>query len=451
MTSKSDPASLPSSLRSVLIDLLKHPYPHVPNPPNCRKRASVALVLRVRPTFGHWPDPEHILSTLPDNATTEERLDAFLSQPWVEHGDPEVLFIKRASRVGDPWTGHVALPGGKRDPEDADDRAAAIRETSEEVGLDLTTEDYLYVGNLPERVVTTSWGSIPLMVLCPFLFLSLRSESPTLKLQPTEVASTHWVPLRALLSPSMRTVEYVDMSQRFRNMGGFIVRLALRSVMGFMQFSAIELAPTESLQSNSTPGLIPKKAPAPSLFARWKAWCLSNQVDSNHRNRPLLLWGLTLGILADFLDMLPPHNAVELWKYPTFTTPDLRLIVNLLTHRLRQRNKRQVKSGRRPSNTAVDSQTAALPVTETTGVKDDCNEVGIGGLGVGRYYGPSDKSPEGTRYAVGIMLRGYYAKLRTAIYIFVAWRIALGSVGAIYAWRLLRRKQVMETISHLLR
>lgn len=160
-SSKHDPASLPSSLHSVLLDLLKHPYPHVPNPPNCRKRASVALVLRVRPTFGHWPDSDHALSSLPDDTTTEERLNSFFSQPWVEHGDPEVLFIKRASRVGDRWTGHVALPGGKRDPEDADDRAAAIRETSEEVGLDLTTEDYLYVGNLPERVVTTSWGSIP--------------------------------------------------------------------------------------------------------------------------------------------------------------------------------------------------------------------------------------------------------------------------------------------------
>jgi 8-oxo-dGTP pyrophosphatase MutT (NUDIX family) len=63
--------------------------------------------------------------------------------------------------VGDRWTGHVAFPGGKRDPEDTDDRAVAIRETSEEVGLDLTTNDYIYIGNLPERVVTTSWGSVP--------------------------------------------------------------------------------------------------------------------------------------------------------------------------------------------------------------------------------------------------------------------------------------------------
>lgn len=79
----------------------------------------------------------------------------------MQHGDPELLFIKRASRVGDRWTGHVALPGGKRDPEDENDKAAAVREAQEEVGLDLTTEELIYIGNLPERVVTTSFGSVP--------------------------------------------------------------------------------------------------------------------------------------------------------------------------------------------------------------------------------------------------------------------------------------------------
>lgn len=447
MFPKPEPVSLPESLHSVLLDLLQRPYPYVSNPPGCHKRASVALVLRVRPTYGHWPDSPPPPSV---ETTTEKRLENFFSQPWVEHGDPEVLFIKRASRVGDRWTGHVALPGGKRDPEDADDKAAAIRETSEEVGLDLTTDDYLYVGNLPERVVTTSWGSVPLMVLCPFLFLSMRSDSPTLNLQPTEVASTHWVPLRALLSPSTRTVEHVDVSQRLAQRGGFATRLALRSMMGLMRFSAVELVPTESLQSNSAPGLIPEgDAPTPSLYERWKAWCLSNQADSGSRNRPLLLWGLTLGVLADFLEMLPPHNAVELWKYPTFTSPDLRLLISALTCSLRKRNKLHVRSGA-PSNTAVDSQTAALAVTETTGAKDNCNDVGIEGLGVGRYYGPTGRSSDGTEYAVGIMLRGYYSKLRTAIYIFLAWRIALGSAGAIFAWKFLRQRQVIERIATII-
>lgn len=79
----------------------------------------------------------------------------------MKNGDPELLFIKRAAREGDRWTSHVALPGGKRDPTDASDKDVAVRETSEEIGLDLRGERCVYVGNLPERVVSTSWGSVP--------------------------------------------------------------------------------------------------------------------------------------------------------------------------------------------------------------------------------------------------------------------------------------------------
>ncbi len=71
------------------------------------------------------------------------------------------MFIKRAAREGDRWTSHVALPGGKRDPEDEDDRATAVRETMEEIGLDLKGGGTLFVGKLPERIVSTSWGKVP--------------------------------------------------------------------------------------------------------------------------------------------------------------------------------------------------------------------------------------------------------------------------------------------------
>ncbi len=61
-----------------------------------------------------------------------------------ETGDgPELLFIKRAEKEGDPWSGHMAFPGGHRDPEDESLRAAAERETMEEIGLDLGGADYL--------------------------------------------------------------------------------------------------------------------------------------------------------------------------------------------------------------------------------------------------------------------------------------------------------------------
>jgi hypothetical protein len=279
-----------------------------------------------------------------------------------------------------------------------------------------------------------------LMVLCPFVFLTTRSDSPTLRLQPTEVASTHWIPLRALLSPSLRTVEYVDMSQRFARQGGFLTRLAIRSLMGWMQFSAVRLLPSETHQCTTIPGFVPEEnILKPSLMERFKGWCLSGQADSSDTARPLLLWGLTLGILADFLDMLPPHQAVQLWKYPTFTVPDLRLIVSIVTYNLRKRNALNVRSGARPSNTAADCETAALSVTQETNVEHDHNEVGIGGLGVGRYYGPTDQARDGTSYAVGIMLRGYYDRLRMAIWVFLAWRVVIGSIAGISAWRILRR------------
>jgi 8-oxo-dGTP pyrophosphatase MutT (NUDIX family) len=48
----------------------------------------------------------------------------------------EVLLCRRATRDGDPWSGHVGLPGGGVDPGDANALATAARETREEVGFD---------------------------------------------------------------------------------------------------------------------------------------------------------------------------------------------------------------------------------------------------------------------------------------------------------------------------
>jgi 8-oxo-dGTP pyrophosphatase MutT (NUDIX family) len=58
-------------------------------------------------------------------------------------GDTEILFIKRAEKQGDPWSGHMAFPGGHREQTDRDLRAAAERETLEEIGLDLGPAEYL--------------------------------------------------------------------------------------------------------------------------------------------------------------------------------------------------------------------------------------------------------------------------------------------------------------------
>jgi len=168
-----------SNLKDVLLELHGDPYPEVACPPNVPRRASVALILRIQPSYDHWPAlPAHLPQNSHPRSPQQRRrssvasnssyklsfkaiLDTFFEQDWVKHGDPELLFIKRAPRIGDKWNGHVALPGGKRDPEDADDQVTAVREAMEEVGIDLSYTNAIAVGNLPQRIVTTSWGKVP--------------------------------------------------------------------------------------------------------------------------------------------------------------------------------------------------------------------------------------------------------------------------------------------------
>lgn len=48
-----------------------------------------------------------------------------------------MLFIKRASRASDRWSAHIAFPGGRSEPDDENEKYTAMRETWEEVGLDV--------------------------------------------------------------------------------------------------------------------------------------------------------------------------------------------------------------------------------------------------------------------------------------------------------------------------
>lgn len=243
------------------------------------------------------------------------------------------------------------------------------------------------------------------MVLCPFVFLWTQPDMPPLKLQPTEVASTHWVPLRVLLSPSARTFEYVDVSDRFAG-SGWLRRTLMWSILGQMRFSAIRLIPSESLYCSSTAEFFPPEPLQENLPCgrRLYNWCRGDHTLPAESTRPLLLWGLTLGMLADFLDQLPPHNAVKLWVYPTFTSFDARWIINILTRSLKRRNAARLQSG---NQTAIDGETEAVAT------------------------GDIQEGPKNTKrpYAVGVMLEGYYDMLRRGVWIAASVRsIALTAI-----------------------
>ena len=261
--------SLCTRLRDVLINLAKNPFPEVPNPPDLKKRASVAVVIRISPQYDHWP-PDQTSSGDDFNETTKtdfERIANYFDQGWTIAGEPEVLFIKRASREGDRWTGHVAFPGGGREQQDSGDLAAAVRETWEEVGLDLT-KYAISAGNLPQRLVTMGWGKLPLMVLCPYVFLLEQHKTPPLRLQPTEVASIHWVPLRCLLAPELRTFEYQDVSSRMAGQKQGFKRTFFRLLTGLMMFAALRLAPSETIHVAPPEALSPKVR-QPAFSVAW--------------------------------------------------------------------------------------------------------------------------------------------------------------------------------------
>jgi 8-oxo-dGTP pyrophosphatase MutT (NUDIX family) len=110
-----------------------------------------------------------------------------------------LLMIRRAKRKGDPWSGHMAFPGGRRDPEDIDDRFCAVRETREEIALDL---DALGLAVCALGEVNTGWrADRPEMLVAPFIY---RVETlPELDLN-YEVDGVVSVPLSFLMDRNNR-------------------------------------------------------------------------------------------------------------------------------------------------------------------------------------------------------------------------------------------------------
>ncbi|HUK79600.1 MAG TPA: CoA pyrophosphatase [Nitrososphaerales archaeon] len=117
---------------------------------------------------------------------------------------PSVLLIRRAERAGDPWSGQVAFPGGKMQEGDTTARDTAVRETMEEVGIDLNeSSEFLGYG----VVATTHTGT---MNVVPAVF-ELKESA---EVRPNaEVASFRWVNLDELLAPSARSTYELDGSK----------------------------------------------------------------------------------------------------------------------------------------------------------------------------------------------------------------------------------------------
>jgi 8-oxo-dGTP pyrophosphatase MutT (NUDIX family) len=117
---------------------------------------------------------------------------ALVLRPNEDAGGSDLLMIKRAEVERDPWSGHVACPGGRMDPTDRDLEHTAIRETWEETGIDLSRDGRI-LGTLDD--ITPRTPTLPPIVIRPFVAV-VRPDVTIV--ESVEVAEAFWVPMAAI-------------------------------------------------------------------------------------------------------------------------------------------------------------------------------------------------------------------------------------------------------------
>jgi 8-oxo-dGTP pyrophosphatase MutT (NUDIX family) len=127
---------------------------------------------------------------------------------------PSVLLIKRADREGDPWSGQIAFPGGKSQEGDGTLKGTAVRETREEMGIDLV-QDAEFMGYFtPFRTHTGTLEVVPAVFL-------LEKD---VEMRPNEeVSSYRWVKLEKLIGGQALSSHRVDTGGQTRQMPALLV------------------------------------------------------------------------------------------------------------------------------------------------------------------------------------------------------------------------------------
>ncbi|KIM26619.1 hypothetical protein M408DRAFT_330554 [Serendipita vermifera MAFF 305830] len=326
--SRSDSTLIPL-LASAVHSVRTTPPRIIASPPTQPRRAAVALVLRV------VPPPNYFIPEQSSTPAQPVSIQDFFELDWVNApgARAEILYLRRTKGDTQPLANgkpnengkrkrkdaesHVAFPGGRMEDGDEDGLYTAMRQTWEEIGLDLAERSFTCVGQLDDREITTSLGKRLLMVLSPYVFLQLVPHTqPT---DPPPETTLHWTPLSTLVTskPAWSNVT-VDISSRLAPKDS-VLRTLVQLLVGTMRFDAIVLNSTEQPNVNKDgwtfgqDGLTKKKIKKNgSNFVALEA---SNEkyepanVNALPRRRrgsddyedELRLWGLTLGMTMDLM------------------------------------------------------------------------------------------------------------------------------------------------------
>jgi 8-oxo-dGTP pyrophosphatase MutT (NUDIX family) len=196
------------------------------------------------------PDPED--GNFPPFPGDGQRRQAAVSLILRQGREVETLLIRRAEAKGDPWSGHMALPGGRRDPTDPDLLHTARREALEETGVALERTGVV-LGFLDPLNPATH--RLPPLSIYPFVF-AVPSETEA-TLCSREVAEVMWVPISGLFSPAAESTVQIPLGD---TTGDFpCLRLDGRVIWGLTYRVLQDFR--RRLEAH-TPGLLPQ----PSLF-----------------------------------------------------------------------------------------------------------------------------------------------------------------------------------------
>jgi 8-oxo-dGTP pyrophosphatase MutT (NUDIX family) len=150
-----------------------------------------------------------------------------------DESGPQVLFIERARHPDDPWSGHMAFPGGRMEPEDRLERHAAERETEEEVGVSLA--DASYLGRLDDSEGQRGGRPSGLVVSAHVYHVI---DPPPVVPNP-EVEEAFWFPVAGLLEPANH-VDYRIEAMRGLTFPGILVGVPERHVVWGLTYRFLE-------------------------------------------------------------------------------------------------------------------------------------------------------------------------------------------------------------------
>lgn len=201
----------------------------------------------------------------------------YLQDRYVDTEAPsalQLLFMKRANTDASRWSGQVAFPGGRRDPEDADDFATVCREADEELGLPLQHHrEFVCLGRLPDHNLRSRAANSSGLVQARFVFLHVGDMTPTVRVAAHSVERVRWMPLRRLTAAHVEHGCVVHPLQSFVHAQDADYRLLLTELFpsSYLTFPSVSLPTVEGEEEEGGTGATAK---TPSSRT-WRVWGLT--------------------------------------------------------------------------------------------------------------------------------------------------------------------------------